>query len=500
MRTDKATTTASQNEQPAGNSGESAKIPPSIKALEIITDQAALGHSEDNKPYACLHDGSVMPLNSEEMKSFLTYQYYQEHSTPLPVTALKEALDTASSMAIHDGPKWKLWTRCAGDTETLEIDQVGSGDHRIRIKANHVDTITKSQGEFLFIQCADALPLPLPDFGEDKEKALEALDLLRNYINLEDPEGMLLLVAWIAYSLYGQRGFPICALVGSAGSGKSETARMLRQLIDPNTLPLGSIVSSDREAYIEAKSIRLLTYDNIQPLRKTEISDRMAKIATGGGIKPRQLYSDNATNAMNVCNPILTTSIEVPARRPDLVDRMLTVPLKRVPENQRIPARILEQRFAEDAPKILGGICVLISKVMSEIGTLNPDTIQLPRMADFGLFGIAVERVLGFSDGAFMQLYQKAIKESSQGVVEEEPLLQAIIALMESSRETHMRLTPKALCSKLVSQNMQDRREFNPKSVGRKIRLIIEDLARHGISCTYGRDKERYIVLIKHPE
>lgn len=492
--------TIPQNARQEGNTDESASIPVALKALAIITEHAFLGHSEDQKPYACMQDGRVMALYSEEMKSFLTYLFYQKHNATLPATALKEALDTASSMAVHEGNEWKLWVRCASSREVLEIDQLGDGSHRIRIKPDRVEIIEGRQGEFFFTRSPDALPLALPDLGGDGGDALEGMDLLKSYINLEDQDSYLILITWAAYSLYGCRGFPILSLVGSAGSGKSETARMLRQLIDPNTLPLGSIASSDREAFIEARAVRLLCYDNIQPIRKTDISDRLAKISTGGGIKPRQLYSDNATNAMFVCNPVITTSIEVPARRPDVVDRMLTLHLQRVPESQRIPANVLEERFAEDTPKVLAGIYVLISKAMVELRSLDPDTLQLPRLADFGLFGIAVERVLKLREGRFMQLYKKAIKESSQGVVEEEPLLQALISLMESSSETSLRLTPKALCTKLMLQNQQDRGEFNAKSVGRKIRLLVEDLQRQGIGCTFGRSKDRYIELTKLTE
>lgn len=468
-----------------------------IKVLKIITDQVALGHSEDRKPYAYLSDGMVVPLYSTEIKSLITYLYYQEYETTLSLGALNEALDTAGSMAMQEGNEWQLWVRSARAVEQLEIDQVGDGDHRIRIQPDQVEVIPSNEGDFLFIRSPDARPLPMPKLCSDSKAALDKLDLLKNYINLEDPDNILIVWAWVAYSLFGLRGFPILALVGSPGSGKSEIARIIRQLIDPNTLPLGSIAASDREAFIEARSIRLLSFDNIQPIRKVDISDRLAKIATGGGIRPRQLYSDNATNAMFVCNPIITTSIEVPARRPDLVDRMLTINLRRVPEEQRIPASLLEERFEGDAPEILGGICVLISKAMVELRLLDPTAIQLPRLADFGLFGIAVERVLGLPDGRFIELYQKSIKVSSQGVVEEEPLLQAIIALMESSGENHLHLTPKELCLKLALQDIRNRKEFNPKSVGRKIRLLTEDLDRQGITCTFGRDKDRYIELTK---
>lgn len=498
---------SAQNKQPAPDdknradqSQKSDNTPASSKVLHYIEDQMLLGHSADRKPFARTQDGKVMPIYSEEMKSILTYQYHKKYDLALSGTALKEALDTACSRALQEGDEWDIRIRCARNPEALEIDHVEERGLRIRILPDLVELIESKDGKHYFIQPPGALALPLPNFEAGAEAALSHLSLLERYINLQDTDDLILLVTWVAYSLYGQRGFPILALVGPAGSGKSETARMLRQLIDPNSLPLGSLPNSERDAFIEADSSRLLIYDNIQPVRKTELSDRLAKIATGGGIRPRQLYSDNATVPMFVCNPILTTSIEVPARRPDLVDRMLTVNLQRVPEDKRTPSKVLEQRYLEDAPKIFAGICVLISQVMVELQSLDADSIQLPRLADFGLFGIAAERVMGAAEGTFMQLYQKAVKESSQGVVEEEPLLEAVIAFMDKSKDRRLRLTPKMLSAKLAVQGLQHRlgkRDLDPRAVGRKMRMLVEDLDRHGITCTFGRDKDRYIELVK---
>ena len=48
----------------------------SVKALDIILDNALLGHTADKKAYACLTNSTVTPLESRETKEFLMYHFH----------------------------------------------------------------------------------------------------------------------------------------------------------------------------------------------------------------------------------------------------------------------------------------------------------------------------------------------------------------------------------------------------------------------------------------
>lgn len=471
-----------------------------VKALKIILSEISTGYTDDKRAYAQLPDRQVVPLHSRELQGWLMNVFFQDYRQTLSSSALSEAIETAFSMITCDSDKkWEVWTRYGRAQDCLEVDYLANDKQRVRIEPNKVTLIPTADSLFKFVRSADTLPLVEPKGLDNLDEALQGLDRLRSYINLENQDLFPLLIISVAYSIYGLRGFPIIALVGAPGSGKSETARLLRQLVDPNTLPLGSIAASDRDAYIEAKSLRLLTYDNIQPITNKDISDRLARIATGGGVRPRSLYTDSETNTMFVCNPIITTSIEVPARRSDLVDRMLTFKLARVSEEDRLPTSTLESQFSEDSGYILGGLYALIAKTMSELTSITPETLALPRLADLGLFGIAAERCLGLQQGSFMQLYREAMRESSQGVVEEEPLLEAIIEYMGKQTQTTVSHTPQQW-SRILSQFSGGQFAFfSPKSIGKKLRQLTEDLEHQGIRCTFGRGKQRYIQLTRIP-
>lgn len=267
----------------AGSSNSKKEESPVLKALNLILAKIETGYTDDKTTYALLPCGQVVRLCSQDMENWLRYTFYSDYGQTLNNRALSEALDSASSITLIDKDRWKLWIRYALEEGCLEVDYFEGDEQRVLIQPGKVTVLSKESGQFKFLRSPDMLPLPNPKGLENLDTAIEGLDRLEPFINLENKELFPLLIISVAYSIYGVTGFPIISLVGAAGSGKSEAARLLRQLIDPNKLPLSSIPSSDRDAFIEAKSMRLLTFDNIQPIKDSAISDRLAKFVTGDG-------------------------------------------------------------------------------------------------------------------------------------------------------------------------------------------------------------------------
>ena len=94
---------------------------------------------------------------------------------------------------------------------------------------------------------ADAMrPLPHPD----RAAASVALDNLRRLLNLGEKQtnDFMLIVCWLLGGLWPTGPYPILAIDGEQGSGKSTLSRLLRGLVDPNKAALRAPLQIPTEA------------------------------------------------------------------------------------------------------------------------------------------------------------------------------------------------------------------------------------------------------------
>ena len=102
------------------------------------------------------------------------------------------------------------------------------------------------------------LPLPLPTRGG-------SIDLLRQYVNLTEPDFRLMIV-WLTAALRPVGPYPVLVLNGEQSSGKSTLAKVLRLLIDPQTSPVLALPSSTENLMTTAVNGWLLAYENISSI------------------------------------------------------------------------------------------------------------------------------------------------------------------------------------------------------------------------------------------
>lgn len=143
-----------------------------------------------------------------------------------------------------------------------------------------------------------------------------------------------LIVAWLLQALRGTGPYPVLVLNGGQGSGKSTAAKMLRALLDPNLSPLRSLSRDERDLFIAAINGWALAFDNISGLSQW-ISDALCKLATGGGLSVRELYSDADETLLDALRPVVLNGITDFVDKQDLVDRALQVYLPSIPKTER---------------------------------------------------------------------------------------------------------------------------------------------------------------------
>ena len=150
---------------------------------------------------------------------------------------------------------------------------------------------------------------------------------------------------------FSPRGpYPVLHLTGEQGSAKSTLARMVRSLIDPSSAPLRTAPREERDLMISAQAGWTLVFDNLSFLPQW-LSDAFCRLATGGGLSTRELYTDSEEVLFDAQRPVLFTTIEDVAAQGDLIDRSVRVSLCSIPEQSRLSESEIWQRFDTVRPR-----------------------------------------------------------------------------------------------------------------------------------------------------
>jgi hypothetical protein len=156
------------------------------------------------------------------------------------------------------------------------------------------------------------------------------------------------------------------------------------------------------------------------------LSDAFCRLATGGGLATRQLYSDTEELVLEACRPIITTSVVEVITRADLSDRFITLILPERTGADRGSDDAVEGAFIAACPRILGALLDAVATGLRRLPTLAPPA-DLPRMAGFATWVAACEPGLGWAEGTFLDAYWENIKRAADTVVDADPIASAVL-------------------------------------------------------------------------
>ena len=265
-----------------------------------------------------------------------------------------------------------------------------------------------------------------------------SIEELRPFLNVRSDNEFILAVAWVLAALRDRGPYPVLALFGEHGTAKSTFAKILRSLIDPNTLPLRTLSRDDRDLFIAANNGHVLVFDNISFLADW-ISDTLCRLSTGGGFATRQLYTDQDEVLLDAIRPAILNGIEEVVNRPDLADRAIFLTLEPIPDDKRRLEAELWAAFEAVRPRILGALLDAVALGLERLPEIRLE--QLPRMADFAIWATACETALrhqdgtSWEDGTFMKAYGGNIDEAVESVLDANPVATAVRTLMANQTE-----------------------------------------------------------------
>lgn len=449
-----------------------------------------------DEPYARVPradgDHALYAMRSKAFGYWLGQCMYAAEQRAPNAASVTDARNLLAGVALHDAASRvaDVALRIANESGDIVLDLGGDSWQGVRITPDGCRV--EPHGELLFRRSSTTQPLPTPTFGGDLRE-------LREHVRCED-DSWPLLASWLIAAASPSGPYPILLLTGEQGAGKTTAARMLRGLVDPSMLAVRSEPRDGRDLMIAARHSHIVALDNLSRISPA-IADALCCLATGGGFGARELYSDAEETAVAIARPIILTSIEDIATRPDLLDRSLIVRLSAIPKHKRKTERDLWASFEERTPALLGALCDATALMLRRLPVVTQESPALERMADYHIRALASEPAYHAGE-AFVDAYATSRKGAHGLAIEDSVIVEPLISLLEGLDEwsgTATRLLESL--NKTSSEEIQRRRGWPQKahSVSGALRRIAPSLRATGwdvdLDGRSGHERTRMIRL-----
>ena len=347
--------------------------------------------------------GEVLPLGAKVFEEYMSAAYLRDAGKVAPSGSLTDALTALRGIAAQE--EAEVHVRTCGDPENGVV-YLDLGEGRVtRVTREGITTQVKADVPVNLWAPSSAKSLPDPDLTGTLEDIGAALSL--------DGDALLVAAGWLLAALLPGGPYPVLAVYGPQGSGKSTRCRQLNRLIDPAGLLLRTQPKKQSDLIVAARHAHVLSFDNVSKI-SDELSDAFCRIATGGGMAKRSLYTDVDQTVVNVKRPVVINAIIDVVKRSDLADRLMLLELDRVKE--RRTERQIDAQFMQHQAKALGALLKGVQAALRDWTTVElPD---LPRMADACAWAEAGMQGLGAAPLSFFNAFTNAAEDASARIIE----------------------------------------------------------------------------------
>lgn len=372
--------------------------------------------SQDGRPYGVRRNGPriARPFKGRGgLRSQLAKQFTENNGGKVAsASALADTMTVLEGIA-DSGDPVPVHLRVARYRESIVLD-LGTADGRaVVVTPDGWELYDRSP--VLFRRSGAMATMPAPEQGRD------GIALLRDLVNMDD-SAFHRLVAWLVAAWIPDVPHPVLTFKGEQGTGKSYTAQMLINLVDPSAATKRSQPRDIKAWSVQAFNSWALCLDNISIIPPW-LSDTLCKAVTGDGIVDRALYSDDDVVVLTFRRVLAMTTIDAGALAGDLAERMMALELQPIPDSRRRSEEDLDAAYNAARPVILGSLLDLLSQVQATLPGVHLD--EMPRLADFARVLAAVDQVTGWTTLAD---YTGAARSVNADALEGDPFGSAVAA------------------------------------------------------------------------
>jgi hypothetical protein len=346
---------------------------------------------------------------------------------------------------------------------------------------------------------AAPLPWPLATSGD--------ISLLWKIVRVVEADRPIVLALLIMSWLTGLPQ-PVVLITGPADAGKTTTARYLLSLVDPVTHQRGgSLPEKEDEWKARIGQARVVFIDNSSHIT-AKTSDLMCRVATGGELTKRELYTDDGAHVSDLLIPIWLTSIDSGVLRGDLQSRIVPIELEAINETDRLVLSDLETEQEQAWPAITRGLLDLTDQVVAALPAVDRSKL-VHRMTDFNLVLRCVDEILG-TTGEARLAGQSA--ELARDVLDADPIALALLHLVDDPATNYIgdRITEERLAAGITAEDLLEQMNratpvdkrgqgwpSTPKVLSSRLRTIAPAMLQaRDIRIEFGRTKKARSVRV----
>lgn len=459
-------------------------------SVPLFTDTLGVPHADllvDNHY-------EVVPVRSRRFKNWIAHSVYKQTGEPVTQTAVNEAIQTVAGIASFDGPTRRLYNRLAWMGDSLWYDLADEAWRGVKVTDQGWQV--REPPAPLFRRYSHQAPQVEPTGGGDLPS------LLRPLVNIDDDDAFTLWMVWLVAALLPHVPRTFLLLFGSQGSGKSVFTRLCRAIIDPSQVPCPRFPRGDAEMAQVLSHHAAPFFDNLTKVT-WRTSDTLCRAVTGDGFSKRKLYSDDDDVVFTYRRVLLLNGINVPATRPDLLDRSILLHLDPIPEDGRQEEAELWEAFEERRPYIMGAIFDALVDAMAVRPKVDPP--ELPRMADWTRWGYAIALALDLNPDRFLEVYRANRAQQNKEALGSHPLGAAVTAFMDDRElwEGGSADLLRQLETLARDEAIDTDHDLWPGSAGwltRRLNEVEPNLRAEGITISQDRDSDGRTITLRRSE
>ncbi|MCK5943351.1 MAG: hypothetical protein KAI24_15325, partial [Planctomycetes bacterium] len=458
--------------------------------IVALASVATFFHDESGEPFATIEvDGhcETWHVASERFARWLASIYYRSHAKAVPPASMTTAIGQLKAIAQFDGEQRPVYKRVAQVEGDIWVDLCDDEWRAVKVTRSGWSVVDAPP--VCFVRKSGMKSLPAPKHG------LGNFDRLFDLLHFHDADLRLLVTAWIVNTLVPSSSYPILAVTGEQGSGKTTFSRALQRLVDPHEMEGRSPPRSEEDIAVAAQHAHVLTYENLSGV-SANLSDSLCRVATGAAFAARKLYPDCDERQLRFCQPIIVNGIDDLATRSDLADRMICVQLAQIQKGQRQTESDLWTAFEAIAHELLGAALDLVS------GVLAADDVNVPleRMADYSTIGAKVAKTLGLEAPAFSDAYRANRDLASQAALETSAIGPVILRLVRTTTFNGLMGGLLRQLQSIADQHEQRHPEWpnTPRKLGNELRRLSPNFTRVGVQVEFlGHRRDGHWVRIE---
>ncbi|MBM0238429.1 hypothetical protein JNW88_17055 [Micromonospora sp. ATA32] len=393
-----------------GGGSKEPTIPELLVAMASERFDIFLG--SDGEPYAVQLRGSsiAMPLRGRTgLKQRLAMLLWESRGKVPSGQASADTLNVLEGKAL-DKPRRRISLRVDRHDDKLMIDMGGADGRIIEVSPDGWRIIPACPALFRRTALTGAMPDPDPS---------GTLAAFRAGLNVSE-ENFRLIVGWMLHAFIPDEPHPVLGLLGEQGTAKTTAAKQIGGIVDPSPAPTRTAPKDLTDWAVTASGSWLVTLDNISEI-KPWFSDALCKAVTGDAMTKRALYTDGDLSVLVFLRPVIMTSIDAGALRGDLAERLLLVELERIPKESRRTEKDVRTAYEQHQAQTLGAMLNLLSQVLKVLPDV--EATDLPRMADFTRFLVALDQVTGWNTRAD---YEETFADLADAVISGDPFADEI--------------------------------------------------------------------------